>query len=1486
MRYAYLLLALLSVAGLRAQNVPNTCATAVPIVPPEAREDCFVGTSFELELAGTTFSGKTSDCIRAGGYVDQWFTWRATTDGLTWSPYNTNTYIAIFDACDTDTPLDCSNRRSPRQRLYGWAEGDELLIQIAARSDRERVVFCLQEYDTPPPPANDDCVGAQAITIGENECGEVVRASNVGATVSARLGIECTSPGVQFGRDRWYSFVPTTTKARIDVLAPNGNEIEIAGEVYLGGADGSCDELAVSQCVQPLRPSAWNHLTGLVPGRRHYLRIFSTTRDVEGTYSFCLVGAPPAPANDDCTGATVVTLGDRTPGPAVDGNSFAATASELVGGNCWGTEGDQWYEFVPAQPTVFLEVTGPGSTQASLNAKVLHGGCGAEAEVVTCVSGIQIRTRRISGLTPGETYLLQVSTYERSFQGAYQLSMYNDGPAPANDFCADAIPVDVGATGTCGPTVTAMGEFASDSGFRPSYGGCSSLRGLKNFKDLYYAFTPTYNNVDLVVSDLEVLGQIGYQRGPYVEVLSGTCDDLQLTRCPSALRDGRVTMYGLTPGETHYLRFFTSAEDIGIKQVSFCLEDGPVPPPNDSPDGALPVTLGSGTCGPQVTATFGSATYEADLFESCQSYREDVDVWYRFTPAGPRAFLTTTIVESGLGSVQFGVFAKAQDGVGEEIVCSGIIYVGSPITIEGLTADVEHYLRLYTADPVEAGVTFCLFDDFPAPANDECAAATDITLGTSDAPTNVSATFKGATGSADIEGQCRGVRSGGLTYYNADIFYRFTAEQPLARLRLTSNLANLGILVEVYRGGDCEALTPLYCSRNRSRGLNLSTSVLDLYDLVPGEAYTLRLYQQYVQTPADFAFNIWTGPAPPTNDDCAGAIALPVGTDGCLEPTVGDNTSASDSAPTGLECSTHANSYRYDVWYAFTPATDEVYVSFPESFSYDMAFEVYASDDCTDFALAQCDAQQNSSNDRYRLRDLTPGRRYLLRVYPPRSNFTFDSRYGEFEVCLQAPGTPPVNDLCASAKPLPIALGFNARTLDTSTTAFATGNDIHLDGCQGRYGGGEVYYRATVPRSGNFDIAVTTFRGTGVHYLAVYDGCPSDNAAPVACGYTNSVSRVLSVGDLTPGQEVTIAVYPDVGQGEGEFTITAFEQVPRIATGIRCNSLPFVFVNGGAPGEFVDVLTAGGAIVASIEDRYDLGQVDVSHYGNPDAGMRQTEIFPEDGYTTDRSVAIVPRLQPTGPIKLRLYFTRAELGELLGQMDETATLTDLIVARLPDGVCSAEPSGEPSFSRASFLAYDSGYRLEVTVPGFSEFFVVAPGNAPVPVTLARFDVTAVDCGRLRAAWSAEREDGFRAYAVETSPDGATWSAQADVYPDAARDYAAEVPAAGAVTYVRLRMDDLDGSVAYSDARAVRTPCARAALLLAPNPTSSGVGTRVEAPAGSPVRVLDALGRVLLDFPATATGTAATATYDIPAGALPAGTYVVVAGGQSGRLVVR
>ena len=177
---------------------------------------------------------------------------------------------------------------------------------------------------------------------------------------------------------------------------------------------------------------------------------------------------------------------------------------------------------------------------------------------------------------------------------------------------------------------------------------------------------------------------------------------------------------------------------------------------------------------------------------------------------------------------------------------------------------------------------------------------------------------------------------------------------------------------------------------------------------------------------------------------------------------------------------------------------------------------------------------------------------------------------------------------------------------------------------------------------------------------------------------------------------------------------------------------------------------------------------------------------------------------------------------------------------------------------------------------------------PLPVELTRFTAEARGADAL-LRWATASEKNNDRFEVEASANGRMFQRIGQVvgHGSSAQPHEYQLTDlniaryAASSVYYRLRQVDADGTATYSPVRTVAVAAGPAALALFPNPTTDRAATLTGTQPGTPVTVIDALGRLVLVAMADATGTAALA---LPAG-LATGVYVVRVGSKALRLAV-
>ncbi|MGZ8523158.1 MAG: hypothetical protein ACXWV1_01960 [Chitinophagaceae bacterium] len=400
------------------------------------------------------------------------------------------------------------------------------------------------------------------------------------------------------------------------------------------------------------------------------------------------------------------------------------------------------------------------------------------------------------------------------------------------------------------------------------------------------------------------------------------------------------------------------------------------PPANDLCSGAI--TLNSGACpGALMAGTLMGSSYTTIPTIGC-GIADRNDVWYSFVAQTTNPTITLSAAPANARLQLFSGTCAALTSV----ACGNLSIVAA-----GLTIGDTYYIRVYT-DPNFPGSSgtfnICITD--PAPSNNLC--GTPIILTSSTSCVNTPGNMFGSTLTATTISapNC----ASAATY---DIWYRFVAQTT----NPTITLSNLGASFAGVAGlqllsNNCGGtFTSFYCG----------TTAIAANFLVPGTTYFIRVYGTgALPTMATgFGFNICVQDPviTPSNDECASAVTLSVGTTCNILP--GDMAGATASAvPLGGTC---PGPNVYDVWYKFTSINTVATVTIGGLGAnfVNPRIEMF-SGTCGSLTSIFCGASPLAAAG------LTAGTTYYIRVYsitppPPTGN-------ARFTICITSSAAPAV----------------------------------------------------------------------------------------------------------------------------------------------------------------------------------------------------------------------------------------------------------------------------------------------------------------------------------------------------------------------------------------------------------------------------------------------------------------------------------------------
>jgi hypothetical protein len=300
-----------------------TCA-GTPPPPPPVTCNCTNTTSFGSANAPTTPTTATISTVQ---YAGEYATISNAVAGSTYvfTSSNATDYLTVRTGSSSGTALACgvtplTVTPTASGTLYLHINTNAACgTESVSRTTTVTCSSCL----APTAPANDDCSGAIALSVGTT-C-SFTQYTTTGATASA--GAPAPGCALYNGGDVWFSVVvPASGHLILDSQA---------GVITDGGMaiySGTCGSLTLIECDDDDSANglmSFINRTGLTPGSTIYVRFWEYNNDNPGTFSICARnGTPPtltAPTNAtaELAGEVVglpegaLTVGQVFPNPLV-----------------------------------------------------------------------------------------------------------------------------------------------------------------------------------------------------------------------------------------------------------------------------------------------------------------------------------------------------------------------------------------------------------------------------------------------------------------------------------------------------------------------------------------------------------------------------------------------------------------------------------------------------------------------------------------------------------------------------------------------------------------------------------------------------------------------------------------------------------------------------------------------------------------------------------------------------------------------------------------------------------------------------------------------------------------------------------------------------------------------------------------------------------------------------------------------------------------
>jgi hypothetical protein len=310
-----------------------------------------------------------------------------------------------------------------------------------------------------PPPANDLCADAVAIT-----CGSVIPGSTVAATTDTPPLTPFTgSGGPTINNGVWYVYTGdnqnitvstcgagTLTDSRVNVYRTTA---ACTGFVGITGNDDQGTPVVCGPNGFQAEVS-FDALSGFL-----YYIVVDGYFGSQGTFNLTTTcngpTCTPLPGNDDCASPTSLTASAfGTCNPTTGTTQCAApTAVNPFCVSSFATFNDVYYSFVAGATSANVRVN---NVTGTVNAWALYDACGGTQITCSTITGSDVT---VNGLTSGASYTIRLLSLSAA---TFNICVSNGPPPPANDDCANAIAVGCNSQ-TNGTTV--LSSITGEPGF-------------------------------------------------------------------------------------------------------------------------------------------------------------------------------------------------------------------------------------------------------------------------------------------------------------------------------------------------------------------------------------------------------------------------------------------------------------------------------------------------------------------------------------------------------------------------------------------------------------------------------------------------------------------------------------------------------------------------------------------------------------------------------------------------------------------------------------------------------------------------------------------------------------------------------------------------------------------------------------------------------------------------------------------------------------
>ena len=416
------------------------------------------------------------------------------------------------------------------------------------------------------------------------------------------------------------------------------------------------------------------------------------------------VTAPPAPANDECSGAISLTVNpDYLCGSVTAGTILGATASTVDATACGGTEDDDiWFSFVATSTTHRISILNAAGSTTDMYHSLWSG---SDCNSLTLVAGScsDADVSNPTGLISGRTYYVRVYTWAATAgqTTTFNLCIGTPPPPPTNDNFATPIAITCGNnyTGDTSSPVTLDEDNAPD-GFGADM----------DAPNLWYSFTGIGSAQTITLS----LCNSSYDTS--VLVYTGTSGNLTLVAGNDDFASCNVTNDSVqskviftSDGTTTY---YIAVEGWNAGSVGAFVMDVTcatlTPPAVANQDCGTSLTVlvnGLDNNSDNSFGTVSSTQPSCDLFGSIQ------DVWFSFV-APTSGLVTALLTPTTMTSLNFNIYSGDCGSLTPVAnTCNANLTAATSEVLTGLTPGTTYFVQVWSNSAEQGTFTLRLSDD-------------------------------------------------------------------------------------------------------------------------------------------------------------------------------------------------------------------------------------------------------------------------------------------------------------------------------------------------------------------------------------------------------------------------------------------------------------------------------------------------------------------------------------------------------------------------------------------------------------------------------------------------------------------------------------------------------------------------------------------------------------------------------------------------------